>query len=954
MKSRRKSGFVPLMVLLALCGFLPVSGMPQGQAQQPPFNLDLSQLGGNATVVSSTIASGLNYPYGMAFTSNGSILIGQTSPSTSGGIEGGPSTGSVWLLPKRADGSFGPAQQVIGNLGGVVTDVRSSPDGLILVDSGAASGRHMTFFSQTYKQIGDLSFSYSDRFWWHCTGMALIVPLGGNTDRIFFIVGSEFDDQPTTGTVSISGLVSMNLNPNSVYVMSVQSNENSVQVLDAPRQVAKGLRNPYGLALDASSNLVIGDNGQDGAHAPNEKGADTLNVVPRSQIGTTIFNFGFPSTYTNFNTGLRVNPQPGVTDPLVAFTAMADSRGVLQYSEGLSALDFVAPGAMPFVGAQGGAFVGFHGVKDGTGSGNAQNAFLYYDFASGRYFPVVNGGTNGVGHLNTVLISGNSLFVADFATAGVVDGSSGENSGVVYKFTFTTSSTGGSPNPEPPPPPPPPPPPMDTTPPTKPTVTIPGPLTKDKTTLSASWTSRDPESGVASYQYAIGTSPGASDVIPFTPTNDTTVTVHGLNLQFGTSYFFSVKAVNAIGMVSDVGVSDAVQLDPALLHEIHVVPYTRQDETQFGGIAMYAPNAMTLSLKAIGSDGRIVAGPVNVNLTSGEQTSRLISELFGIRSFEGWIEIDAALPGLGIYSAMGAWDLSRLDGSTPQPLSSDFVLMHGGAAGVLVNPSTRAAIVTAVEMNTSHSTALTIAPRSMLITSFDNAVRIHSSEPLAAIERIKKGTKSCPPVSLSALQEVSIVPEVAAGNGYASSILLANPSSSPQDVTLSFGAGSRSVRVEPNSTMTLSVTELFDLDSSEFKEGSLKLAANHRPFGTALVAAIDIESPTDMVSMIPGPMKTTMLFSQAANSGGLFTGLALATGNETATITIDVYKASGGTPSSTQVVLGPNRQLAKLIIELVPGSKEMTQGYIRISSDHPVAAWGIYGSASALASVPGL
>jgi glucose/arabinose dehydrogenase len=411
--------------LVIFCGALWAQNPP------PPFIPDVTGFSNNTTVAASTVATALDYPYGMVRTSAG-ILVGQTSPNTPGGIEGGPSTGSVWLIPTR-----GPAQQVISNLGGVVTAVRASRDGLILVDSGAGSGRHMTFYNQNFQQIADVTFQYSDPAWDHSTGMSFVVPRGG-ADRIFFIVGSEFDSQPTTGTVTASGLFTSTLNPDSVYMIDVQYNGSSVRALGAPQQVAKGLRNPYGITLDANSNLVIGDNGQDGAHNPNEKGADTLNVVPRSQIGTTVLDFGFPNTYTDFNTGTRINPQPGVSNPLVAFIPVSDSHGVLQYSEGLSGLDFVAPPcAMPFVGGQGGVFVGFHGVKNGTGSGNTQNAFLYYDFASGRYYPIVDGGTNGVGHLNTVLVSGNSLFLADFATAGIVDGPGGQNSGAIYEFTFS-------------------------------------------------------------------------------------------------------------------------------------------------------------------------------------------------------------------------------------------------------------------------------------------------------------------------------------------------------------------------------------------------------------------------------------------------------------------------------------------------------------------------------------
>jgi len=71
--------------------------------------------------------------------------------------------------------------------------------------------------------------------------------------------------------------------------------------------------------------------------------------------------------------------------------------------------------------------------------------------------------------------------------------------------------------------------------------------------LEANWTSAfDQHSGIARYWYSIGTSPGLSDVKPWTDNFwYDTVRVTGLNLNYGTIYYFNVCAENGAGLLSD-------------------------------------------------------------------------------------------------------------------------------------------------------------------------------------------------------------------------------------------------------------------------------------------------------------------------------------------------------------------------------------------------------------------
>lgn len=115
----------------------------------------------------------------------------------------------------------------------------------------------------------------------------------------------------------------------------------------------------------------------------------------------------------------------------------------------------------------------------------------------------------------------------------------------------------------------------DTTPPAAPVVTDDGQYTTSTTTLHASWSASDAESGIAEYQYKILqklSNGNLATLIDWTSTgtaNQATrsdiVSLVGKQkvngLPSGTLYFFQVKAKNGVDLWSDVGVSDGITAD---------------------------------------------------------------------------------------------------------------------------------------------------------------------------------------------------------------------------------------------------------------------------------------------------------------------------------------------------------------------------------------------------------
>ena len=78
--------------------------------------------------------------------------------------------------------------------------------------------------------------------------------------------------------------------------------------------------------------------------------------------------------------------------------------------------------------------------------------------------------------------------------------------------------------------------------------------TSSLTTLSANWTaSSDNNSAISRYWYAIGTSPGSSDILNFTDNwFNLTATDTNLSSVVGQNYYYSVKAENGAGLLSPI------------------------------------------------------------------------------------------------------------------------------------------------------------------------------------------------------------------------------------------------------------------------------------------------------------------------------------------------------------------------------------------------------------------
>jgi len=427
--------------------------------------------------------------------------------------------------------------------------------------------------------------------------------------------------------------------------------------------------------------------------------------------------------------------------------------------------------------------------------------------------------------------------------------------------------------------------------------------------------------------------------------------------------------VNNEGLVSALGVSDGIVVNPTLTFASKIIPFVQHNAARYTGIALLAPSAMVVTLTAFDNSG-VTLGTKTVSLNPGQQYAKLASEMFNVETFEGWVEVTPSGPGLGVFSATGSRDNRDLDGAVPRELSADFVAMHsngaasivGGALSTLwmVNPSDSTATVTISGVGTPPAQTLTIPARSRRSAILPFVARVTSTQPLAAIEVIEGPGKLALGVPEPSQGRANLTfPDAVIGGDYSSTLTLVNLGGAV-DASISFVGTTKVVPLPSNAATAVSLNSLFPIPADVRPDAVLVMTSTGL-FGGAgsLIGTVDISNSRNLVSLGSRPVSTEFIFPHVAHGGELFTGLCLVNGNvvtevSPATITIDVYSPGGDVRRSATVTLAVGQQIAKLISELVPSVTTQLGGYIRVRSDQPILAWEIYGSNDAFASGPPL
>jgi len=480
-----------------------------------------------------------------------------------------------------------------------------------------------------------------------------------------------------------------------------------------------------------------------------------------------------------------------------------------------------------------------------------------------------------------------------------------------------------------------------------------GDVTSSTSELSASWYWNTFGHLVGSYRYAIGRTPGSEDIVPFTTTSATSVKVKNLNLTPGSVYYFTVigTTITTPTPETHIGISDGIRVDNSIAVPPRIVAFAPYDSQRFSGIALRASSAASVVLKAINDNGQQLAS-TSLELNAGQQVARLISELFGLNAFDGWVEIQSNDVGLKVYATTGSRDTHNLDGSVPGDSVKEFVALHAGWILHLVNPSLQTAMVTLNPVAGGAGLTASIPPRGRFRLELPWTARISSTENLTALEVMEQPGRlslAMPeaPVARSAL----IFAHGLAGNGYASTLTLVNSGGTSTTARVTFSRGSATVALPANSVREVQLSQVAPPAAGELLVDAVRVVLD---VPAQVAGAVDLENALNSVSMASRPMSTDFEFGHIAQGGGWFTGLCLVSGSTTTFVTIEAFDTSGTVLATGEYLLVPNQQVARLIVEFIGAVHTQMGGYMRIRSDRPILAWEIFGSDEAFASGPPL
>lgn len=413
------------------------------------------------------------------------------------------------------------------------------------------------------------------------------------------------------------------------------------------------------------------------------------------------------------------------------------------------------------------------------------------------------------------------------------------------------------------------------------------------------------------------------------------------------------------------------------------------------GIAWANPtaNSITITLTAYGYDGPMITGagiqnPAQLAVPAHGQIAKAATEIFGpaILGHSGWVALQPSDPNAGggfflLYDSA----LQTVDGGpfvvTPAPAIvfphvTNAAILHvvntgfttSGAVSLRVYDNNGAALGAATFVLGIHSGwSGRLADLLPSLGTVNGYAVIDSRNPfgpplfLAGIVSYQQGGDSAVVTAQddSAPIQTGYAVDIATGGGYSSQLRLINTGLAAQQLQLTLNGASVVRTIPPNGRLDEALGSMFSLASGTLTSGFLTVQALN---GAGLIGFVEIASANGLaLTAVPisraAAAQTNMVFSQVAQGGSYFTGLAFAnTGQTTAAVSIEIDSPGGSTIARTTVTISPGQQFIGLLSDFFPAIQNQFGGFIHIVSTQPIYGLEVFGSLggnnSFLANVP--
>ncbi len=168
----------------------------------------------------------------------------------------------------------------------------------------------------------------------------------------------------------------------------------------------------------------------------------------------------------------------------------------------------------------------------------------------------------------------------------------------------------------------------------------------------------------------------------------------------------------------------------------------------------------------------------------------------------------------------------------------------------------------------------------------------------------------------------------------------------------------RSVEIPANGKFFISNQAFFEnLDSDKMTSGYVEIVSDGvRLAGSTVFGDINRETFASALALI-SELKTSVLFSHVASNDLFFTGIAILNPNSSvARVTLELLDASGKAVDETVLLIPAGNKRARLLPQYFGSlkGKDQTSGYVRLTSDLPVASFSLFGThnLSVLSAIP--